>query len=443
MTVQRAVFGRFAFLSRSRLGRKLGPVETFSQAALSPMRAGTAVATRKVTWSHLAAVGGLALLLPTSDPAWAQAKKAEPAKATTPATTKDQAAAMPDAFASLPASAAPAPKKASFEELLKDAVPVKDLATLIEPLYARCEGQDAVALRQCEGTKSFLLEYLKSHTFVADADVQPDTTPYDAAAKQVDMEVPGCLACKFPPTIAGETRFVSTSQPQRIVEGRAVVMPVASHEISLPDRTRADRFVEKVVPRLRVQHVFTVGAPYGEPPPVAPAAAAPKTAAAKAAPAVATVAALKGVLITSLGHRVYDRCTGQIAAASPPTTAAIKVAPDKTCPRRGIEEFSQAEVKRQEEIAALPERLFPRQIDQVLAPIQAKIHECYVEFGEPSGTAKVNLIIGNQGKLSSVTLPAPFDKSDIAVCLRSQIKSAVFPKFRGEPMTVDYVYQVQ
>ena len=157
----------------------------------------------------------------------------------------------------------------------------------------------------------------------------------------------------------------------------------------------------------------------------------------------ALVVAAGVVLITSLGHRVYDRCTGQIAAASPPTTAAIKVAPDKTCPRRGIEEFSQAEVKRQEEIAALPERLFPRQIDQVLAPIQAKIHECYVEFGEPSGTAKVNLIIGNQGKLSSVTLPAPFDKSDIAVCLRSQIKSAVFPKFRGEPMTVDYVYQVQ
>lgn len=442
MTVQRAVFGRFAFLSRSSLGRKRGPVGTPSQAALSPMRADAAVALRRVTWSHLAAVGGLALLLPTGDPAWAQAKKAEPAKAAAPAAAKDQAAAMPDAFASLPAGAAPAAKKASFEELLKDAVPVKDLATLIEPLYARCEGQDAVALRQCEGTKSFLLDYLKSHTFVADADVQPDTTPYDAAAKQVDMEVPGCLACKFPPTIAGETRFVSTSQPQRIVEGRAVVMPVASHEISLPDRTRADRFVEKVVPRLRVQHVFTVGAPYGEPPPVAPAAA-PKTAAAKAAPAIATVAALKGVLITSLGHRVYDRCTGQIAAASPPTTAAIKVAPDKTCPRRGIEEFSQAEVKRQEEIAALPERLFPRQIDQVLAPIQAKIHECYVEFGEPSGTAKVNLIIGNQGKLSSVTLPAPFDKSDIAVCLRSQIKSAVFPKFRGEPMTVDYVYQVQ
>lgn len=71
------------------------------------------------------------------------------------------------------------------------------------------------------------------------------------------------------------------------------------------------------------------------------------------------------------------------------------------------------------------------------------MHECYVEFGEPSGTAKVSLVIGPEGKLTQVQLPSPFDKADIAVCLRSQLKSAVFPKFRGSPMKFEYVYQVQ
>jgi hypothetical protein len=348
--------------------------------------------------------------------------------------------ALPDAFASQPA-AAPASKAAaaSFDELLKDAVPVKDLATLIEPLYARCDDDDALGRRQCEGTRSYLLDYLKAHTFVADADVPPDTTPYDAVAKQVDMEVPGCVACLYPPKVAGEARFVTTRPPQRIVEGRALVQPVASHEISLPDRTGADRFVERVVPRLRIQQVFRVGAPYGE---AAPAPAGKAAAPAAGATSAAGVASIKGVLVVPLGHRVYDRCTGQVAAASPEKASAVRVTPDRSCPPKGSDELSQAELKRAEEFAALPEHLMPHQIDQVLSPVQAKIHECYVEFGEPSGTAKVALTIGGAGKLTAITLAPPFDKADIGVCMRSQLKGTVFPKFRGSPMNVDYIYQV-
>ena len=370
---------------------------------------------------------------------------AAPGKASAAATTKGEAGkakdagALPDAFANLPAApTAKAAAPTSFDELLKDAVPVKDLATLIEPLYAKCDDSDALLRRQCEGTRGYLLDYLKSHTFVADSDVQPETTPYDTVAKQVDMEVAGCVACKYPPTVAGEPRYVTTRPPQRVAEGRAIVQLVASHEISLPDRTGADRFVERVVPRLRVQHVFRFGNPYGD-----TAAAPAKTAsvAGKAAP-LAAVAAAKGVLIVPLGHRVFDRCTGQIAAASPEQAMPVRVTPDRTCPPKGSEELSQAELKRAEEFAALPERLLPQQIDQVLAPIQAKIHECYVEFGEPSGTAKVSLTIGGNSKLTNISLGAPFDKADIGVCMRSQLKTAVFPKFRGSPMNVDYVYQV-
>lgn len=366
-------------------------------------------------------------------------------------------AGLVDAFAASPApSAAAAPagpaSPASFDELLKDAVPVRDVATLIEPLYARCEDPDPLLKRQCEGEKTFLLEYLKAHTFVADADVQPETSPYDASAKQVDMEVPGCVYCKDAPKVAGETRYLVAKLPQRLApvpgeEGKqkVVVAPIASHEISIEDRTKADRFVERVVPRLRVQHVFKIGLPFGEPPPAPPpgkpAPAAPP--AQQPAGTLTQIATIKGVLITSLGHRVYDRCTGRIAAASPKVASPLKVKPDRSCPIGGTEELSAAELKKQAAFDALPERLMPREIDQVLAPIQGQMHECFVEFGEPSGTAKVNLTIGGEGKLTGVVLPSPFDKADIGVCMRSQLKRAVFPKFRGSPMNVEYVYQVQ
>ena len=101
------------------------------------------------------------------------------------------------------------------------------------------------------------------------------------------------------------------------------------------------------------------------------------------------------------------------------------------------------EMKKAVEFAALPERLTPRQIDSVLAPVQARIHECFTEFGEPNGVAKVALTIGGEGKLTQISLPSPFDKADIGVCMRSQLKQVLFSKFRGTPMAVDYVYQVQ
>lgn len=355
-----------------------------------------------------------------------------------PAAAAAPAAAAPAATA--PAAAAPAAPTppATYEELLKDALPAKDLPSLIEPLYARCDESDDLRRRQCEGTRGYLLSYLHGHTFVADSDVQPDTSPYDASAKQVDMEVPGCLVCTNPPKVAGEPRYLVTRPPQRIVNGRAVVVPVASHEVALEDRVKADRFVERVVPRLRVQHVFRVGAPFGEAAPPAPAITG--KGAPVASPSVGAVA--KGVLISSLGHRVYDRCTGEVAAASPQTTSRVAVTPDRSCPKRGSEELSQAELRKVAEVAALPERLTPRQIDQVLAPVQSRIHECYVEFGDPSGNAKIQVTIGGEGKLTQIHLPPPFDKADVGLCIRSQLKSTSFPRFRGGSMTVDYVYQV-
>lgn len=387
------------------------------------------------------------LLAAGASPALAVGKASEaPSSKTAGAKAPATAALAKGSKAAAPSVApAPAPTVQSFEELLKDAVPARDLATLLEPLYARCDDKEGLPRRQCEGEKAYLLDYLRGHTFVAEADVQPDTTPYDATAKQVDLEVPGCLACSEPLKIAGESRFVVLRPLQRVVNGKAVTQPMATHEIALEDRVKADRFVERVAPRLRVQHVFRIGSVFGDTPaPVAQPAVAP---AKGAAPAVAAAGPVwKGVMVSGLGHRVYDRCTGEIHAAAPTASGRVAVKPDPrdpACPKGGSADLSVAEMKKAAEHAALPERLTPRQIDGVLAPVQGRIHECYMEFGEPSGVAKIAVTIGGEGKLTSIALPSPFDKADIGVCIRSQLKQTSFPRFRGQPMSIDYVYQVQ
>jgi hypothetical protein len=389
----------------------------------------------------------LPLLLSAASLSSAAGKPAD-APVSKPGGPKVMAAASKGGKAAPVAAPAPAATTAqSFEELLKEAVPAKDLATLLEPLYARCDDKEGLQKRQCEGEKTYLLDYLRGHTFVAEADVQPDTTPYDATAKQVDLEVPGCLACSEPITIGGESRFVVLRPPSRVVNGKAVTQPIATHEIALEDRVKADRFVERVAPRLRVQHVFRVGSVFGETPAAAPPQPAPATAPAKGpAPVAAPGPVLKGILVSGLGHRVYDRCTGDVHAATPASTARVAVRPDPrdpACPKKGSADLSAAELKKAAEHAALPERLTPRQIDSVLAPVQSRIHECYMEFGEPSGVAKVAVTIGGEGRLTTIALPPPFDKADIGVCIRSQLKQTTFPRFRGQPMSIDYVYQVQ
>lgn len=391
----------------------------------------------------------LPFLLASAAVAVAAEKAPAPAAGKAAATTAKAPAATAKATASKPAAAPAATTPAtaaSFDELVKEAVPAKDLATLLEPLYARCESSDGLHQRQCEGSRSFLLDYLRSHTFVAEADVPPDTSPYDASAKQVDLEVSGCLACSEPVKIGGESRYVVLRPLQRMVNGKAVTLPMATHEIRLEDRVKADRFVERIAPRLRVQHVFRVSSVFGEPVAAPAAATSPAKAAPAATAATAPAAPLKGVMLASLGHRVYDRCTGEIHAANPGAAGRVAVTPDPrdpACPKKGSEDLSVAELKKAAEIAALPERLTPRQIDSVLAPVQTRIHECYMEFGEPSGVAKVAVTIGGEGKLTTISLPPPFDKADIGVCIRSQLKQTTFPRFRGQPMSIDYVYQVQ
>lgn len=333
---------------------------------------------------------------------------------------KPAPAAMPqDAFA---ADAARKSPERSFEELLNGTIAVSDLATLIEPLFARCDDKEALPRRQCEIIRERLLARLQKNLFVALSDVAPETSPYDAAAKEIEVEISGCLACKTPMMVAGAPRYLVT-RPPGASKDQMPRITLATHTLPIEEKVQADRFLERVVPRLQVQHIFKIGQPFGL----------------ESKPGKTE---LSGVTVIPVAHRVFDRCTGKVAVSSLPVKGNAKVAADKSCPRSAEDELSQAEIASAAQKAALPERLTPHEVELALQPVQEKIHECYVEFGEPSGTAMVQLVIGGDGKLTQVQLPVLFDKADIGICLRSQIKSARFPKFRGQPMRLEYAFKV-
>ena len=139
-------------------------------------------------------------------------KPAEPQPAKAPAKTAPRRRARQWAAPAPTATPAPAaPTAQSFDELLKGAVPAKDLTTLLENRCTRAVmKKTACRSGSARAKKAYLLDYLRGHSFVAEADVQPDTTPYDATAKQVDLEVPGCLACSEPRCRSAASRASSS-----------------------------------------------------------------------------------------------------------------------------------------------------------------------------------------------------------------------------------------
>jgi hypothetical protein len=359
----------------------------------------------------------------------AKPKDAKPAEAKgKPAEVKPAAGAKPGEApkpGAAPAAAAPvvaAPKPATYEELLTSATSPQDLAVLLEPLFATCPKDSDLAFRQCETIKTWHLARIHSTRYTASADKAAlQSQPYDPSEKSLTLTIAGCLSCLKPPELAGSPRLVATRAPKGFAEGAPIGLDLAFHEVPLPDAKKAEKFVEKVLPRLRVEYVFTVGEPFD-------AGKGDK--------------ALHGVTIVPIAHRVYNQCTGEVLESQPaskqPKTIPVR---DPTCP--AADAPTEEELAEQAEQAALPDTLTRDDIERAMAPAEAMVIECAAEF-ELKGVAKVSLVVSPDGTAKFKIQP-PFDTGEASLCLKQALKLAKFPKFKkGRVIPVDnYPFQMR
>jgi hypothetical protein len=307
-------------------------------------------------------------------------------------------------------------RPASFEEALSGARPVTtaELAELVEPLFADCKRpDDDLAARQCASVRDWLVGQLRDETFV---DVGDDSAialgPFDAGAKQVELEVEGCLACKQPIPIGERTRFITTRVPKSIKAGRVAGLEVGFHELPFKDAGEAAVWRSERAPRLKAQFVFRVGPVWKS-------------------------GNFEGVTFIPVAHRVIDKCNGKVFASEPPSTGDAAPMRDGTCP----EELSDAERRAREE-AALPDQLSPKQINLAMAPMKLRVRDCYREF-EATSPASVRLVVERDGKIDNVAVLPPYDKTPAGYCIRNQIRAMSFPRFRGDKMIINYAFTLQ
>jgi hypothetical protein len=318
--------------------------------------------------------------------------------------------------------------QATFDQLLAEAEAVHDLASVIEPLFDNCDNSDPLGYRQCEGARAFLEAKSRDKTYVAIGDAASvNVSPYDANAKELDVDVVGCLACLHPPKLSdgkgGEIpRFVTTKVPHAIKNGHAVGLDVASLQLTMSkpdDHAKWKKQEKRFAPRVRVQFIFKLGQTWSS-------------------------GTFSGVSFTPLAYRLFDACSGDVlttstGATAPGTKVAMPAMLAKgdtlSCPAPG-QDMSPEEKAAKEAFAKLPLRLSREEVEKGMAPVQETVHDCHVEF-EESGTANIVLLVeGVTGKVREARVLPPFEKTPAGLCIKAALRDATFSRFRGETQEV-------
>src|SRR5262249_14681549 len=144
----------------------------------------------------------------------------------------------------------------------------------------------------------------------------------------------------------------------------------------------------------------------------------------------------EGAGFVAVGHRIFDRCTGEVFGSKPPSKGPVSVVKDASCPVELT-----AEEQRAEADAELPEQLSAQQVSEVLSPCKDPVHTGGVEFEVP-GTALLKLNVDREGKVVSLGL-GPIEREPVGYCIKTALKGLHFPRFRGEKMIISFSYQLQ
>ena len=87
----------------------------------------------------------------------------------------------------------------------------------------------------------------------------------------------------------------------------------------------------------------------------------------------------------------------------------------------------------------LPETLSQDQIKSGMGGVKGRVTACYEKLNV-AGLAKVSVSIAKSGKVTKVVNTGEFKGSPTGECVAEAVRGAVFPRFRGKPLTISYTF---
>ncbi len=86
-----------------------------------------------------------------------------------------------------------------------------------------------------------------------------------------------------------------------------------------------------------------------------------------------------------------------------------------------------------------PRTLSRRIIRRGMLGIKGKVQDCYDRY-KVSGRAKIRLVIGRSGRVTRSSLRGTFAGSPTGKCVKRAVSRALFPRFRGKPISITYPF---
>lgn len=318
-----------------------------------------------------------------------------------------------------PAAAAPAANPnapTTFESLVRAAVPMADLGTLLGPFAGKCDGERRdIDRMRCRTARAYLRKTIPQKSFWTVVD-DPETltvSEYDAGIKGYHLSVSGCLACTRPVLVGrtDERRLITVKAPDKAATTLRAAVELNKSSMGFDNLPEAKDWFEQNRVDLRTQFVF------------------------RPADSEWTFGANRGYAMTLLGMRVFNRCTGEVVVSRPASTRNVDPAGlDEGCTdREGRDDAAAAKAP------DLPAELTRRDITAAMNAIRPQVFACFEKFKVP-GLAQFDFTVAGNGTVSGIRLTGAFFGTPTGTCLLEAAQNAHFPRFARERQQFVYPF---
>jgi hypothetical protein len=316
------------------------------------------------------------------------------------------------------APAAAAPAATTYEALAREATHTRDVPTLLGAFIDRCDTEKRELERaRCRTTQAYLREVLPGRTFSTPADdvAAISVSDYDAGIRGYRISVAGCIACAKPVVVgrARERRFITLREPQKEAETLPKAVEISNTAVGFDSLPDAKRWLDRVRPLLRAEFLF------------------------QPADTEWSFGPSRGYALKLVGSRVFNRCTGEVVASTPPSTGLADLPTgsreDEACLRTGD---TRTEASSDDD---LPDELERDAIADAMSRIRPHVFACFEKFKEP-GTAELTYVVAGNGMIQSIHVGRSFDGTPTGDCVLDAGKNARFPRFKAPRQQFTYPF---
>lgn len=339
--------------------------------------------------------------------------------------------AAPAPTAAPATSPAPPPAANTFEARLAEGELVYNVKSLLRPFVATCDHKATHFGRLfCSALNERLKAQHQNKIFkmtVQPSEAGPLVAVFKAKpAPAVELFARGCLTCEEPllDREGGDitkARFFMLKPPRDIRVKRGKILyefqdiDLAHLTVPLPPKTTDKTYQTDVLPFLRLDLLFR--------------------------PEAEVVKVGKGrypysvVLFQPMGHRLYNRCSGEVYASEPKAAGPVPVDKnDLSCP--------QNQPKKAVAKPKLPASLPQAQVKELMDLLAEDIKSCYEQYGV-AGDVPADLVVAPNGQVKSAKVTGDLAGSDTALCVERLIKNLKFPQFVGQDARLQWPFTLK